>query len=364
MSNIPWSKPYLDQIDSEFVLQALESTWISVGEFNQRLEQSLQDYLAVDNCLLTSNGTTALHLAFLGLGLQAGDKIGIPSYGYLAAANIATQMGLEICFYDVELNTFNCQLEELDRLSREKLKALVIVQNYGNVSEMDFIENWGMENGIYIIEDAAESLGSEYKFRKSGSFGDISTLSFHATKTITCGEGGAVTTKHHHLAERMKLIRSHGVGTKRYSHMVHGHNFRLTNMQAALGCSQLNKKEKIFELKNDIWKLYSKNLVSYPQFKFQEFQPAVKPIVWAVAIRIDTSNGPGRDELMQAMARDGIETRNGFYTPFKLQIYGNQLVLPNAEQLSSEILVLPSFAGLTYLEIERICESLISNWKL
>ena len=359
--NIPWSKPYLDNVDAQYVNDALDSTWISEGEFNEKLETELCETLEIDNCLLTSNGTTALHLAFLGLGLIAGDKIAIPGFGYLAAANIAHLMGLEVYFYDVDGETYNCDLQELDRLVQNKIKAFVVVQNYGNISNMDVIESWGEFHGILIIEDAAESFGSKYKNKWSGSFGDISTLSFHATKTITCGEGGAVTTKNPKLAKRMKLIRSHGVDKKRYFHLLYGHNFRMTNMQAALGYSQLKKKNKIFELKKEIVKLYELNLAGSTELIFQKFSAEVEPVIWAVAVRLVGRTREQRDNLINRLSQDGIETRSGFYTPYNLQIYKTGVFLPNSETLSSEIILLPSFTGLSNQQIDHVCERLTSN---
>lgn len=361
MSRIPWSRPSLDEVDSDFVLKAVESTWISTGEFNLIFEAEISKFLSVEKCLLTSNGTTAIHLAFLSLGLKPGDRVGIPSFGYLAAANIAYQMGLKVIFYDVEIGTFNLDLNELARLERHNIKVLVVIQNYGNVCDMKEIENWGELNRVFIVEDAAESFGSTYNGQKSGSFGDISTLSFHATKTITSGEGGAVTTKHKELARKMELIRSHGVDTKRYFHIEHGHNFRMTNLQAALGYSQFSKKEKIFSRKNEILALYKRHLTGNADVVFQEVKNEVTPIIWAVAVRLVGKSRYERDLVISRLEEDGIETRNGFYTPYNQDIYDNPPLLPNSEKLSSQIIVLPSFTGLTDDEIEHISRSLVLN---
>ena len=197
--------------------------------------------------MATCNGTAAIHLAYLALGLKAGDEIIVPGFCYLAAANIAVLMGLSPVFVDVDPDTYCVAAKNIRASITEKTKLIVVVHTYGNVCSMDEIMSLAKSSQIPVLEDAAESFGSQNKGRQSGTIADIGTYSFHATKTITTGEGGMVLTARKDLAEKVMLYRTHGVLGKRYWHEVPGHNFRLTNLQAALGCAQFKKIDHIFK---------------------------------------------------------------------------------------------------------------------
>ena len=248
--SIPWSKPKLDKKDKYHLDKAFLSSWISGGPYVTKFQEKFKKVLNRKYTFATSNGTSAIHLALLSLNLKSKDEIIIPAFGYLAAANISKMMGLNVIFSDVDKKSYCISLDEIKSKISKKTKVVIIINTYGNMCEIDRIEKYLKKKKIVLIEDAAESLGSRYKKKRSGEVGDISTFSFHATKNITTGEGGMVLTNNKKYAKKIELFRNHGVDKERYKHLVHGYNFRLSNLLASIGYSQslkisnINKKKK------------------------------------------------------------------------------------------------------------------------
>jgi perosamine synthetase len=215
------------------------------------------------------------------------------------------------------------------------------------------------ERSIPVIEDAAEAFPSRYRGQLAGTLGTIGTFSFQATKTITTGEGGMVVTRDDALCERMMLYRSHGLRRKKhYWHEVPGLNCRLTNMQAALGCAQMEKLDRIIAERLRVYATYSSRLARMPGVTLQIFRPEVEPVVWAIAVQLDPAAFPqGRDAVLQQMLEAGIETRPGFYSPGQLE-YFDCPPLATCDALAASVISLPSYPTLTEPEIERICAQL------
>lgn len=358
MEIIPWSLPYIDTREKDLVNEAIDSTWLSMGPFVNKFEADLAKITGAKFCVATSNGTTALHLGFLALGLTRGDKIAIPAYGFMAAANISTQMGLCIYFYDVDPESMNVLESELDRLSRVNLNAFVVIQNYGNMNNMPLLEKWATQHGVLLIEDGAESLGSGFGTRKSGNFGNISTMSFHGAKTITTGEGGAVFTNDQKIYEMLMLYRSHGVRNVPYRHELPGHNFRMSNLQGALGVAQIQKLSEVLQRKKLIQEQYSK-LLEGSRWKLPTVIPGAQVIFWAIPVWQQEPIKLPIDVVMKTLNAKGIETRNGFFSANRLDIYGTQQLFPYANSFSEECLVLPSYFHLKPEQISYICKTLL-----
>lgn len=358
---IPWARPDYWGNERLYVNEALDSTWISGGEFVNRLESDFQSFLKRKHILAVSNGTTALHLAYLALNIKQGDEIIIPGFCYLAAANIALQLGAKPVFAEVDFDTW-C-LDPIDTESKitRKTKAIVAVHTYGNVCDMDALQSISSTHQVPIIEDCAESLFSTYKGIQSGCFGLISTYSFQATKTITTGEGGLVVTDNDQLAEKMKLYRSHGMDRSKavYWHELPGHNFRLTNLQAALGVAQMEKADKIIKRRINVYNHYKKYLGNRDGIYLQKFNHEVDPLIWAVAVRLDGDYFEyDRDQIIVKLAEKGIEMRPGFYSSNLLDIYDRHDV-PVCENISKNIVSFPSYPTLEKKQIEYICNSFL-----
>ena len=357
--SIPWARPDFWGNEREYVVQALDSSWISGGPFVDRFERQFADFCGAPAAISCANGTAALHLIFLGLGIQPGDEIVVPGFGFLGAANIALHIAAKPVFCEVNSETWCARAEDIARVISERTKAIVAIHTYGNVCEMEPIVALGREKNIAVIEDVAEAFPSQYRGRLAGTFGIAASFSFQATKTITTGEGGMVVTGDEALRRRIELYRSHGLRRKRhYWHELPGHNFRLTNLQAALGCAQLEQIQQIVAERQRVYKRYGVNFAKLPGIVPQLFSEDVDPVVWAIALKLDPKVYPqGRDHVMAQFQGHGIETRPGFYPPRVLG-YFECPPLPASETLADQIISLPSYPTLKDPEIDLICEIL------
>ena len=360
---IPWAKPDYYGYEKKYLNQALKSTWLSDGKFVKDLESKICQFVNSRFAISVTSATSALHLAYLALELKRGDEIIIPGYGYLAAANIALQMGLKPVFVDIDLETFCVTSKNIEKKITNKTKLIVVFSTYGNVCDLDPIIKIAKDKKISVLEDAAESFGSLYKNKRSGTLTDIGIYSFQATKTITTGEGGMVVTNgNKNFVDRLKSYRNHGIKDKRYYHYFPGHNFRLTNIQAAIGCAQLKKiNEIIFERKR-IYNFYRSLFENIAGLKLQIFSPKVKPVMWTFAIVLDSKAFINRDRIINIMKTKGIETRNGFYSPNRLLLYKgcDTSNLEHSNKLSKNIICLPFFTSLKKKEMEYIAKTLIN----
>ncbi len=360
-SPIPWAEPTLWGREEEYAVEALRSTWISGGPYVDRLEADFAHYAGTHHVLAVANGTAALHLAYLGTGIGAGDEIIVPGFAFMAAANMARMVGATPVFADIDPETWCITAGTVAPLITQRTRAIVPVHTYGNVCALEPLLALGEERRVLVIEDAAESIGSRWRGRMSGTIAPLGVYSFHATKTITTGEGGAVTTRDDALAERMRLYRSHGMARTRYLHQVAGHNFRLTNLQAAIGCAQLEQIDRIVAKRSNVWHAYRARLQAMPGVTMQVIEPDVDPVMWAVGVRLNPVQFPqGRDAIMAQMTALGIETRPGFYPASAMpHLYGPQR-LPVSDALAASVLVLPSSPSLDDARIQRICDALAS----
>lgn len=353
---IPWAKPYLGKKEREYLLRALDSTWISGGEFIEKFESDFAGLICTKYAITTSNGTTALHLALLAAGIGPGDEVIMPAFTFVAPANVTIQVGAKPVFVAIDPQTWCIDVNEVKKNITNKTKAIIPVHIYGNVCEMEALVKTAKDNGIYLIEDAAEAVFSKYRGSYAGSFGDLGCFSFQATKTITMGEGGAVLTNNEELIKQMRILRSHGMReSKRYWHDVVGYNYRLTNLQAAVGCAQLANRDWIINEKRRVYNRYYMNLSGVPGIHFQYISEDVEPITWAVALRIDQEHFKGdRDFLITELLRRKIETRPGFY-PFSVMPLYKSKPIGSVELIARDIISLPSYVTLPDETIDYIC---------
>lgn len=358
--NIPWAKPCLWGDEARLIQEAVASTWISGGPFVDKLEQFLCRYFDTPHGFAVSNGTTAIHLAYLALDLKPGDEVIVPAYGFLAAANLALQLGVTPVFCDVDDQSWLAAARHIEPCITPQTKAIVVVHTYGNVCAMDSIMDLAHHHRIAVIEDTAEAFGSRYNHRWAGTFGDMGTFSFQATKTVTTGEGGFVVTPHEHFTSKIALYRSHGMLRKVYYwHELPGHNFRLTNIQAAMGYAQVQHLDTIYTARHRIHQSYRRLLEDVDGVQLQYFSSRVDPVVWAIALQLDPEHFPqGRDAVIQQMRQRGIETRPGFYTPARLNYFKAE-PLPASDRISPWILSLPMFVELTDQQIDTIVAALL-----
>ena len=358
-TQIPWAEPRYWGQEESYAVEALRSGWISGGPFVERLEDELETYLNAPFAVATSNGTTALHAAFLALNVQPGDEIIVPGFAFMAAANVAINMAAVPTFADVDRNSWCVTATSIAEQITSRTKGIVVVHTYGNVCDMHPILELAAATGLWVIEDAAEAFGSTYRGMQAGTIAEVGTFSFHATKTITTGEGGAAVTRNEDLRDRMRLFRSHGVKSRRYWHDVAGHNFRLSNIQAAIGCGQLEQIETIAAERRRLYRDYEQALSRVDGVKLQAIGADVDPIIWAVGLRLEPSRfAQGRDAVMSALAGQGIETRPGFAAASEMPHIYKAGTLPNASDLGLNVISLPSSPTVTTTEIDMICSKL------
>jgi perosamine synthetase len=357
---IPWAKPRFTDREQFHLMQALRSTWISGGYYVGKFEEEFNRYIGATHGLTVANGTVALHLSMLALGLGPGDEVVVPGYTFVAPGNMAIAVGARPVFVEIDPGTWCIDPSAVEEAIGSRTKAIVAVHIYGSICDMNALTDIARRHRLALIEDAAEAAFSRYEGKQAGTMGDLGCFSFQATKTITMGEGGFVVTRSAELHNKMRQIRDHGMRKdKRYWHDLVGFNFRLTNLQAAVGFGQLETIEEILSLRRLMYQRYYNRLRDVPGIVLQQFRPQVDPVVWAVALRLEPhAFRLDRDSVMTALLEEGIETRPGFY-PFGVMPAYEAPRLKIAEEVASQVISLPSYPSLTEDEINWICDELL-----
>jgi perosamine synthetase len=354
---IPVAEPEIGEEELKNVIEAVKSGWVSSkGPFIEEFERSFSGYIEVKHGVATSNGTTALHLALVALGIGKGDKVLVPSLSFIAVANAITYTGAKPVFVDSHPEYWCIDPSKIEEKIDSQTKAMIVVHLYGHPCDMDEIMRIAKDYGLYVIEDCAEAHGAEYKRRKVGSFGTISCFSFYGNKIITTGEGGMCLTNNEELANKMRILRDHGMNPhKKYWHDVIGFNYRMTNLQAALGVAQLKKIDFLIIKRRQIAIVYKKLLKDLPTVTPAPEMPWAKSVYWLYSVLLENVL---RDDIIDHLEREGIETRPFFYPQHVLPPYKRGLTLPVAEELSAKGLNLPSGPQLSESEIQEVVESL------
>jgi len=357
---IPWFKPHYWGNEKLYVIDALDSSWISNGEYIRKFESNFADLHQIHGALTVSNGTTALYLALLTLNIGPGDEVIIPGYTFAAPANMVLATGAKPVFVDIDKYTWLIDPSLIEAKITNKTKAILPVHIYGNVCCMDVINDIAKKHNLSVIEDVAEAAFSKQNDLYAGTLGDIGCFSFQATKTLTMGEGGAVLFSDAIQEQKARVIRNHGMTPeKTYWHIEVGHNFRLTNMQAALGLAQLERIEDIIVQKKRVYQRYRDHLADLSGFEMQQINVNTDPVMWAVVVLLDPKILTiSRDELRATLQVKGIETRAGFYSFDEMPLYHSD-DLPISREISRNIISLPSYASLEDEMIDEICETFI-----
>jgi len=354
---IPVSKPALIGREKEYVLDCLESSWISSnGKYIELFEKRFAEHLGVKHALACSNGTVALHLALLALGVGQGDEVIVPTLTYVATANAVRYTGATPVLAGSEPDTWNIDPGKIEPLITKKTKAIIPVSLYGHPCDMDPVMDIAERHGLYVIEDAAEALGAKYRGRPCGSIAHISTFSFYGNKTITTGEGGMVVTNDGGLAKKVRILKGQGMDPKRrYWFPVLGYNYRMTNIQAAIGLAQMENVGKFVEKRRKIAWWYNENLKGISSITLPSEKDYAFHSYWMYSILIEKWYGKSRDEVMDFLLKEGIETRPLFYPMHVMPVYReNSLRLKNAEDIASRGINLPTFYELTEEDVRYI----------
>lgn len=310
------ARPVLAGNERAYVDECLETGWISsIGRFVGDFESAFANFVGVDHAISCCNGTCALHLALVGLGVGQGDEVIVPTLTYIASANAVTYCGAKPVFADVEPRSMNLDPALVESLITPRTKAIVAVHLYGHPADMDALAEVANRHGIPLVEDAAEAHGARYKGRSVGSLSRVAMFSLFGNKILTTGEGGVLTTNDAELAARLRLYRGQGMDpTRRYWFPVVGYNYRMTNIQAAIGLAQLEMVDEHLAARQNVRRWYDERLAELSDvLQVPAVLPWAHHSFWMYTVLLSQSASCSRDELMARLEADGIETRPVFY---------------------------------------------------
>ncbi len=362
---LPVAEPSISERELQYVSECILTGWISsAGKFVTQFEQQFAAFCATSHAVAVSNGTIALHLALEVLGIGSGDEVIIPSLTFAATANAVLHAGATPVMVDCTRETWTIDPAAIAAHITPKTKAIIPVHLYGHPADMDPIMELAERHGLFVIEDAAEAHGARYRGQPIGSLGDIGCFSFYGNKIVTTGEGGMLTMKCVDWDNRARLLRDHGMDKqKRYWHTEIGYNYRLTNLQAAIGVAQMERIDAILSKRATLAKTYQRLLADLPGIMLPPSAPWAEPVCWLYSILIDEQvTGISRDELIAGMAADGIDARPFFYPLSDMPVYAQHARLTGSyqvtEQLAAQGLSLPSSLKIGEREATEVRDSL------
>lgn len=360
---IPVAAPMLVGNEKAYVMDCLDSTWISSnGKYIERFESAFANFCGVKHAATCSNGTTALHLALMALGVKRGDEVIVPTLTFVATANAVVYCGARPVFVDSEPETWNLDPGQIEALITPRTKGIIVVPLYGHPVDMDPIMSIAQRRGLFVLEDAAEAHGAEYKGRRVGAIGDVATFSFFGNKIVTTGEGGMVITNDDALANKVRQLKGQGVDpNRRYWFPTIGYNYRMTNVAAAIGLAQLEKVAWHIERRREVANWYYARLRGVPSLTLPAEKEWARNVYWMFSVVLGDKVRSSRDEVMARLLEQGIETRPIFYPmhilpPYRRSAKGQRF--PVADRVSSRGMSLPTWAGLKEEDVEFVCEAL------
>lgn len=369
---IPIAKPYFDQAEEQAAALAIRSGWVVQGPRVMEFEKMVADLVGAKYALATSNCTTALHLSLLALGIGAGDEVLVPSYSFIASANSILHAGATPVFVEIDARTYNVDPNLLRAKITPRTKAIIPVHQIGLAADLDTIHQIALEHDLVVIEDAATIIGGDYKGKKIGAHSRAVCFSFHPRKAITTGEGGMVTTNDPEVARQVEMLRSHGANVSDYArhgagkviieeYPILGYNYRLTDIQGAVGVEQMKKLDWILQRRLEIGGRYNQAFADLDFVETPYEPPYAKHTYQSYCLRIAHNSPKTRDEIMSAMQDAGIATRRGVMAshlePFYVNTYG-RVSLPVTEQATRDTILLPIYAQMTEEEQETVIRTL------
>ena len=352
---IPLYQPSLTGNEKKYVLDCLDTNWISSkGKYVKLFEEKFAKKNNVKFAIAVSNGTVAIHLALMTLNIGRGDEVIVPTLTYVASVNPISYVGAKPIFADSLEDTWQIDPIDIENKITSKTKAIIVVHLYGHPCNMESIMKIAKKYNLFVIEDCAEALGSKFKGRYVGTFGDISTFSFFGNKTITTGEGGMVTTNNRKIFKYCTHLKSQGLmDNKEYWHNIVGYNYRMTNICAAIGLAQLKQLDIFIKKKRALFELYRKKLDNLPIKIHKETDNSFHSF-WLVNILVERAEI--RENLRNHLKSKGIETRPVFNPIHKMPMYHkNSYSFPVADNLSSRGISLPSWPGMLHENVIKIC---------
>ncbi len=380
--NIPIAKPCFAGNETELIAEVMKTGWICQGPMVARFEQDVAKYTQAKFAVAASSCTTALHLAMLVHGIGPGDDVICPSYSMIATANSITYAGATAQFVDIDPNTLNIDANTTAEYIKEhyssdlrnsnsgnKLKAILLVHQIGIPADIDAFQQLCKKHNLVLIEDAACAIGSQYKGKPIGASGNSCTLSFHPRKVISCGEGGMLLTNDESIAEKTKVLRAHGMSLSDHArhkagcttfetYDVVGYNYRMTDLQAAIGIKQMELLDSFVQKRIAVAERYNREFANLDNVEL--IKPPAYATLWnyqSYPIRLKHGGTAERNAVMEALERAGVASRRGIPPIHKESIYDRGITLPNTESVSARSMFLPMFPQLTDAEVEHIIAS-------
>lgn len=374
-SFLPYSRQNIDDKDIQAVVEVLRSDYLTTGPVIQRFENRVAQYVGSQYAAAIANGTAALHAACFAARVGPGDEVITTPMTFAASANCALYMGARPVFADIDPDTYNIDPHQVERLISERTRAVVAVDFTGQPADLEPLIDLTREQGLTLIEDAAHSLGSQYKGRPVGAIADLTTFSFHPVKHITTGEGGMITTNNRELYKRLVMFRTHGItrdsdklltpdqGDWYNEQLVLGYNYRITDIQCALGCSQMDRLPEFIAQRRAIVNRYNSLLADFKGVT-RPFQAAGTESTWHLyIIKLELERfKAGRKEIFAALRAENIGV-NVHYIPVYYHPYYQSLgykrgLCPKAEDLYERIITLPLFPGMQDSDVEDVVKAL------
>jgi len=356
--NIPVCEPTQWGNEKKYVKKCMDTNWISSkGDFIEKFESTFARKVGAKYGVGVLNGTVALHLALAALDIGPGDEVIIPTFTMIATPNSVRYTGARPVLVDSELKTWNIDTSKIEEKINKRTRAIMPIHTYGHPCDMDAIMKLARKHKIHVIEDAAEAHGAIYKGRKIGSIGNAACFSFYANKIITTGEGGMVTTNDKKLAEKMQLLKNHAFSHERHFwHKILGFNYRMTNIQAAIGLAQTEIFEKLANKRIENAMLYNSLLKEIEEITLPPSTKGIKNVYWMYGILLKNWSKITRDTLRYELAGRGIETRTFFIPIHRQPVYKGWFKgdYPNSEYLCTNGLYLPSSTSLTEKQIRYV----------
>ena len=358
---LPISKPFISNLEIELVTEAVQSGWVSsLGHYIEQFERDFGIFCGVVYALTVSNGTVGLHLALATLGIKEGAEVIVPDLTFVATANAVRMSGAIPIPVDVDRSTYCISISAIEAAITPNTRAIVPVHLYGYPANMPEILKLAYDNNLLVIEDAAEAHGASIGCRFVGSFGDFGVFSFYGNKILTTGEGGMLTTNNYEHFKRARHLRDHAMSKeKRYWHTELGYNYRMTNLQAALGVAQLQQVEQFLRERRQILDQYRNRLEQHGIECNPKGCDEVNPVNWITCAVLPNASRIVRDKVILMMAEAGVDSRPFFYPLSDLPMY-ESAPNPVSQILSSTGINLPTYIGITPDEIDIVSTALLN----
>ena len=363
--------PDIGKEELKEIKNVLESGFLVQGKKVEEFENIVAKYVGTKYAIAVTSGTTALHLSLVALGIKRGDEVIVPDFTFPATANVVEHVGAKPILTDINLETFNIDVNEIKNKITSKTKAIIPVHLFGQPADMDPIIEIAEENDLYVIEDAACALGAEYKGKKCGNIGDIGCFSFHPRKVITTGEGGMITTNDPDIAEKLRILRNHGIKVinGKYDFVQPGFNYRMNEIQAAMGIVQMRKLDKVIKKRIELARVYDELLEDVSQICVPVVSNYAKHIYQSYVVLVDENIS--RDLLTSKLREEGIETSIGTYALHAQEFYRNKYQYtandyPNSQKAYSSGLALPLYSWLSEKNLIIVTTSIrkrLSKWR-